>query len=128
MCAVNVCCPVVIGPRGFARPAVACLTCTGVTSFGSLVSGKAVMMRCFDCPLCEWQMGHSYYPGRRSVRLFCGHCHLCVEMHFDRNDPEGWPVSARMELERVRRRLWGDAPVSFEQFTLPTLTNNGVAG
>lgn len=82
----------------------------------------------FDCPVCDWSMGHAYYPQRAVVRLFCRHCHVAVEMGFDRNDPDGWPVSARMELERVRKRLWGDGSVSFEHSTLEPLQTSGVQG
>lgn len=84
--------------------------------------------KAFDCPVCDWNMGHCYYPARQVVRLYCAHCHVSVEMHFDRNDPEGWPVSARMELERVRRRLWGDGSGSFERSTLEPLLTSGVQG
>ena len=85
-------------------------------------------MERFDCPVCDWSMTSRYYPSRSTVSLYCHHCHVCVEMHFDRNDPAGWPVSARMELGRVRERLWGSASASFEQSTLPTLTNSGLQG
>lgn len=85
-------------------------------------------MERFDCPVCDWLMRSSYYPGRRVVELFCVHCHVRVEMGFDRNDPAGWPVTVRMELERIRERLWGSVPTSFDQSTLPTLTNTGLQG
>ena len=82
----------------------------------------------FYCPICDWRLAYYYYRDGPRVRMVCHHCHLGVEMHFDRHAPEGWPVTAQRHLDAVRERMWGGASASFEQLTLPTLTNNGVAG
>lgn len=85
-------------------------------------------MERFDCPVCDWAMQSRYYLSRQYVELFCLHCHVACRMHFDRNDPKGWPVAARKELERVRERLWGSASASFDQSTLEPLLTQGVQG